>query len=355
MRTLSCRLSYFGASIVSSVILAAALPTHGSELAAPTIHDLDQATLSHRRGISTGQFIVESHLDDPENRVHSTFNAVTYLDGDSIREDLTERGRRQTVCFTPAGSYEYEYIPGVNAIVVARQKHYAELARSQRKLLEPRRLMMYPAWYRAVSNFPLDVLIGSTLRENLTIAKDDRFKPSSWRVSCTYKRDWAVTYWVVPAEDFEVARIEMDGTPGAGKKFAASVDARLERTDGFWFPAYIHFRETVDGALYYDEELLITARAVNQPLDPHTFQLAGLGVSPGTPIVSIPEDKRGTLKWDGHSIAVMTSDELLARGRTAPQNSRARSQQVLFVSSLVIALFAAGVYWRSYRKGRLPS
>jgi hypothetical protein len=115
--------------------------------------------------------------------------------------------------------------------------------------------------------------------------------------------------WVAPDKGYGVTRFELSGPPdAAGKEEPGLVvenELALDTPSGVWFPKRTRVRTYLKGELASERQITVEVAEFNRPLDPAAFTLAGLRLSPGTPV---RDDIAKTLDvWDGSKRATSFS------------------------------------------------
>jgi hypothetical protein len=149
------------------------------------------------------------------------------------------------------------------------------------------------------SMLPIDTIVGSKDRKNLTAVTDRLDGREAVRVSFRFRDSATVTYWIVPALGNSVTRLVFEND----KNMRTVTTTRPKRYEpsGIWFPESVDYSEFAKEKLMSHTRCAIEIKSVNDSIDSKRFSLPALGLPPLTKIYNIPP--RGEAKvWTGTAL-----------------------------------------------------
>jgi hypothetical protein len=283
----------------------------------PTPVKVLELALEQRRSVSQFAGTFQINTQQPQNKgKETTASFRIWLSGNQLRHD-TFRGAivNRNICrncekdgqfiryhnakFANKSVYlEYGTMPGNGR---AGDPNFRNLL-----FIDPRVMGLQPSSAGALHKFTLDGTLGSTDRTAPTLEK------SKWNGHDVFLVRFAVTtygkpkrtYYIVPAMDHSVVRVDFERTDDGGRKFAGSLKCDMMRYGkaGIWFPKSYLLEAFVDGKVHVRETMKLTDVTINEPLPANTFRLAGMKLPVGWPIRgSALPNKNKAYEWNGKS------------------------------------------------------
>lgn len=319
----------------------------------PSLADLDNQFVRARETIKSGRFSVKITRTDLVNTKDSfTVSIDDVIDGNKFLE-IVDHGSTKDFRALAGDYFTYSQPSdrdGVRHALVWKEAKFVDRSKDEFHIYKPQRLMMIPLPYFAMSNAPVDTVIGSPLRRNIVIESALwQSTISAWKITCAI-RGQPVTYWVVPERGYNIVRMDA-ATQAASPDLVASVTQYCtlsEVAEGIWFPKVTNLEYRIGNKLHYTEVAEVSITKLNETFPLSMFGPGEMELPIGTPIAHIPLPKSPEfLKWTGKEIAPMSLSEIAElRGKSPDQVSRHISGTYIGASFLFSAL-AIFLIWRN--------
>lgn len=220
---------------------------------------------------------------------------------------------------------------------------------------DPRVFGLQPSISGVLHAFKIDTMLGRADRTPPILEK------TKWNGYDAYIIRFVLTtgdkakyaYWLVPAMDYSVVRVDGE-SESMGRKTSLSLKSEMERhgKPGIWFPKSYVAESHIDGKLAWSDTVSVTDVTINQPLPADTFRLAGMNIPAGWPIKgSALPDKTKQYEWDGKKIVERGAPKGKAPPDEASSAPPGSSQRGLFLTGAgVLALGGTVALALAYRK-----
>ncbi len=325
----------------------------------PDAESLEQQVLDYRRSLHAAELILHQtahyRVTNPRTVTRTTF---IWLDGDSIRCDIiakpekaTEEERQITCNNCQLKKYFMSYTeiksdPGKIPIIFEPLNEQIDPNRAQ--ILDPRLLGMEAVESANLCRSRLDSVVGRPDRSKPEITRDQRNGVDCYRISYKLRSGDDVRVWIDSQRGPSVLRMEIDFQID-GERCMDSVESELhDFGKGLWFPRKTTYVRECKGKLVElkaREVAEIEVKSLNQSLPEKVFNLAGMSLREGTPIVGLHDVSKGPVFWDGNQISSKAGYRLPAEIEASNTVGRSRKWLVwLSIGSGVLAVLLVAVY-----------
>ena len=316
----------------------------------PTLEELlaiEEEIIASRKRLSSGQVFVRADSYHFGKGEWSLFSKV-HWDENRWRTEVGGARTRRIVTWSPERGIAVSPGDKHPKVIVYTPSHDD---RPRPPLGNPRLLGLVAWWFESIDESKLNWHFLNPTRRNFEITEVMHEDKRVLRV--TYDLDGVENgvkvdeeYWLSPdAGSMPVYIVSSEQDSGSQSKFELWTHWRRISThneEDVWFPERVEFQRTRDGVVVSTQTLHVESASFLAPLDDDLFSLAGLDLPDGT-IVDMDGQAR---MWSGGRLLPGVEDVFPRRER------RLRTQVMLVVSAVALALVAAGLLWKSWRGAR---
>lgn len=169
--------------------------------------------------------------------------------------------------------------------------------------LDPRWLGMAPIGVGSLIHYgAIDSLVGNPERTKVSETKDTWEGKPAVRVRFEHTKVGTamIEVWIVPEWGHSVVRVSESDDKEMLEQWVEN-KVSLDKSSKLWFPISCVVGRTEKGIKTREEESTITVKSLNGLVDPKVFELAGMNIPVGTPVLNHAE--RGSYVWNGKEVA----------------------------------------------------
>ncbi len=279
---------------------------------------------------------------------------VIFLDGQKHRTDVLEPPPKGMVI--PAGE---KYFRQVYCLADGIYSHWenrlsprgARLFVQTRATSATTTLLVDPRLIGLVAESTLglpgqrsDAVLGYAKRTEETIESQSLGEVQCWMVQFRSSDSAVHRYWVAPAMNYAVVRMEKELAAADGKTYFDRVRCELvqHQPSGVWFPSSYGYERLIDLKPVARERATVAVGSINRELSPALFTIAGMNVPADTP-VGLAGGGGGV--WNGTEI-VGESLPSAPLDVATTRAVRGRKTQLYSTTALITALLSMLFFWR---------
>lgn len=289
--------------VSAHTILASYLASHvrGAD-EAPSINEIEERLLAERSRIVQARLSIAFELEQtgPSGTATHGASQTVWSSGAKIRIDEVVRNKRSPAgkevpehtvvtcvgCYSPDTIFEHSDLPSAGRL--SRVATITDTAMWRRPgVPNPLLLGLTPKGYLRTGDIAADAYIGCKNRRDTAVSKERLNSATCWKV--TFEKEYprfssAVTYYVSPAEEGSIVRIE-EIVEAGGTKIVDVTDCTNEKdqASGIWFPREVCFERRKNGDVIVKEHLTVTAISFNEAAIDTAFSLGEIPIlRPGT-------------------------------------------------------------------------
>lgn len=288
--------------------------------------------LAARRAIKSAVVEIESKMFAPTGEVTWESTRKLWLSGDNRRQDWRQqrvaapapgeedapragkeppKGRivrpgdpkRILTCYSGGDFIHWTELPdGVPPVALNLRKGEAGKEFKGETPLDPRWLGMAPIDVGNLLHYgAVDSLVGNPKRTKVTETKDTWEGKPAVRVRFEHTKVGTamIEVWIVPEWGHSVVRVSESDDKEKVEQWVENKVA-LDKSSKLWFPISCVVGRTKEGKKTREEESTITVKSLNEPVDPKVFELAGMDLPVGTPVINFAEG--GSYVWNGKEL-----------------------------------------------------
>jgi hypothetical protein len=322
---------------------------------APSVDELEKATLAYRQAFTREGRILLRVLDSPSKPPKIEFEYRIAFADEKLRFDWRARAHGKKQWGLPDKKIfahdSYVFASPGCAIVKAPATDY-ENPREHFHAFHPRGLGMTTSGMKLLHKIGgLESLINRADMEVISVERDQIGDYETWKIVKRQGNGRVLSLWVAPECGHSIVRAESVTELSNGRAMAA-IDCKLKQypPDDVWFPSVVEQRNTFDDRVVNGQTITVL-EAYFGPLEDNTpFTLAGLELEPGKEImdrVTQPGTQLGMV-WDGTEAVPI--DGRPPQPAAPPVELEAGRRWLLVVSAIVLGVLACASIAMATRK-----